>query len=358
MTSVKKNNYSIVDTIFFIIIFIIFIFGSVKMYEGYTLPFSIIFSLSYIGLRLIQKRGIKLSKHVLYFILLTAVTFIHYKLFGGKIYFSLIWLTGGLYWLIFYNISKKITKIFIPSLVFFALTLSTIYLILVFSGITVIESNNIIMPLYKGMMHNRLGDLWAVVLTGVLFDLTQKRKAWHIPILILGITFVAISFSRSAIISLIVGAFFIFYKLRDNNSKYKKIFMSLLVISSLLFILFGVFKTTLFSRPYTFQAIASIANEPFGIGLGNFSKISSQTSLAHNIILEMMSGVGIFSIVFIAWLVNIIRKAFRPDTSLLFGSMFLAIMTNFFFDITYDIPTMMWLWIITGALMFKANTEK
>ena len=358
MSKDKENIHNVIDFIFLFVTFIIFIFGSIKMYEGYTLPLSIVSSLSYLGLRLTQKMGVKFPKSTLFIILSAIISFIHYKIFGGKIYFSLVFLSGGLYWIIFHNIKETMNKIFVPSLVVFSLVMSIIYTILLLSGITTMESNNLVLPLYKGMMHNHLGDLWAVTLVGVIFSTTQERKIWNIPVIVLGLTFVAISFSRSAVVSLVVGSGFILYKIKGNNQKYANLFISLLVVSFVLFVFFGVFKTTLFSRPYTHEAISSIISRPFGVGLGNFSKVSTESSLAHNLILEIVTGMGIFSVAFLFWLIAMFQRIFKAGVSLLYSSFFLAIFTNFFFDTTYDIPTMIWIWIIATALMFATTLEK
>ncbi len=65
-----------------------------------------------------------------------------------------------------------------------------------------------------------------------------------------------------------------------------------------------------------------------------------------------MTGMGIFGLVFIAWLFKIIcdlwSKKFAQN--LIYQAVFFALATNFFFHSTYFIPAMLWLWFMVLGL--------
>ena len=177
----------------------------------------------------------------------------------------------------------------------------------------------------------------------------QKFQKWHIPLFIIGISMVLMSFSRSAILSLIVGSLYIYYK-SDRMKIPQWATITILLLSAFIFLYFGIFKTTLLSRPYIFESIASLIKYPLGIGVGNFNKISVESSATHNVILEFVTGMGILSAIFIVWLLKVYKSLKEVCVNVLYTAMFLAIFVNFLFDVTYTIPTMNWLLFSTLAL--------
>ena len=84
--------------------------------------------------------------------------------------------------------------------------------------------------------------------------------------------------------------------------------------------------------------------------MGNFSSFYSETAWTHNLVLEIISGLGIFSTIFIVWLFNVFKTFLHKDSPIPYEALFLAIFVNFTFDITYIIPTMLWLWFTAFAL--------
>ena len=79
--------------------------------------------------------------------------------------------------------------------------------------------------------------------------------------------------------------------------------------------------------------------------MGNFLFSNEKTAFAHNIVLEVVVGVGVLGVFFVAWLIKVLLDIVRRGKSL-YSALFVALTVNFFFDTTYYIPTMIWLWFI------------
>ena len=120
---------------------------------------------------------------------------------------------------------------------------------------------------------------------------------------------------------------------------------------------------------YLLQGIVGIYKYPLGVGVGNYKIITldrttnifratSFSPMAHNIIIEIISGLGIFAISFIFWLVEVINYVFKKNNNNnnLWAAVFLGLSINFLFDFTYFIPTMVWLWLI--SLGFALSVHK
>ncbi|OGM59246.1 hypothetical protein A3A75_03925 [Candidatus Woesebacteria bacterium RIFCSPLOWO2_01_FULL_39_10] len=114
-----------------------------------------------------------------------------------------------------------------------------------------------------------------------------------------------------------------------------------------------------------------LIKNPFGIGVGNFvytsyankdfiSGLNSFSFYAHNIFLEVISGMGILGLSFIFWFIKVFTKVMNSSNSrIIFTAIFLVLTVNFMFDITYFNPTMMWLWFISlGLAQNKVNFPK
>lgn len=271
-------------------------------------------------------------------------------------YFSLFF-GGGLFWLIFYNLGKEFRP-WIDKLI--------IILGLVFGGLFIYHNYFVeaqikprslyfLSSIYRN--HNHLGDFWAVVLIITAFFLARKPKNVLLWALVpLGVYFLAISQSRASYVALAVGAIYL-AKVKDWVNKYKiisKIFTLLIVA---LFLYIGTQKSILFSRPYFVQGILGFVRNPQGVGVGNFGIISSDvanhilgmsgfSTSAHNIVLEVMTGMGVLGVIFVVWLVTILVELsrYKDQKSLIYRAVFFAVTANFFFDATYFIPGMLWLW--------------
>jgi hypothetical protein len=172
-----------------------------------------------------------------------------------------------------------------------------------------------------------------------------------LPLFVIGAYFLAISYSRSALLALAVGIFYIFQR-SGSREKLKNILIISLLCITTLFIYAGLSKTVLFSRPYFWQAIVGFVRYPLGTGLGNFSVLNAGTNLVHDIVLEMFSGMGIFSVFFIVWLYKVLKILFTAhNINIEAAAVFLAIFIDFSFITTYTIPAFIWLWFMSLALI-------
>jgi len=343
----KILRYS--DIFFLVISCSLFIFGSTTSFKDYTLPISIAGVIALFGIFLIQKKKILLPKSFLLYFLFLIVLIFHTLKFKSSSNFALLFLSGGAFWVAIYNLKDYVSKLFFPFLIALGFSMAGVYLISNALGMSYLHANNLFLPLGAYILHNHLGDLWAIILVGLLYKMSVKVKGWHIPILILGIIFIALSLSRSAVVSLIVGVVYVYYK-SDKLKLSKGWIISIIAGAVLIFLYSSSFKSILFSRPYLVESIKIFVRRPLGLGMGNFYKISPESSVAHNIILEFVVGMGIFSFPFIVWIIGVLRNFWENKSGVLYQAIFLAIFTNFLFDTTYTIPTMLWLWFVSLAL--------
>ena len=116
------------------------------------------------------------------------------------------------------------------------------------------------------------------------------------------------------------------------------------------------------------QAIVGFIHNPWGVGIGNFVQVSQNpenhlwglgghSAVTFNIILEILVGMGVFGFSFLAWFVRIITSLLQvPLRGVpLYRAIFLALTANFFFNSTYFVPTMLWLWFGSLALSQRRN---
>ncbi|OGM15244.1 hypothetical protein A2V56_04110 [Candidatus Woesebacteria bacterium RBG_19FT_COMBO_42_9] len=287
---------------------------------------------------------------------------------------SLIWqnfllfLVGGVFWLGFHNLGQKFKKIFFWLVIFLGAVFGMLFLAEQVLPGNALKPYTLYLPVGFQRNHNHLGDLWALTLIALTYLFVKERKWWNLPLGVLGIYFLGVSLSRSAYASLLVGLTYLFYQF-GWLKKFKSIFLALLAITAGLFLYAGSLKSVLSSRPYFVQAIRGLSKYPFGVGVGNFSVISTDpqiagegakhfSSLTHNLILEITTGLGIFGFVFIAWLIFIVKDLLsskRGGETGVFEAIFFALLANFMFDYTYVIPTMLWLWFTMLGLAQAGN---
>ena len=109
--------------------------------------------------------------------------------------------------------------------------------------------------------------------------------------------------------------------------------------------------------------MAGLIRHPFGVGVGSFKIISGDEAnhwlgsrncslLAHNIILEFISGMGVLGFMFIVWLINrsVDLVTQKVSKHLVWEGVFIGILVNFLFDATYFVPAMLWLWFMVLGL--------
>jgi O-antigen ligase len=269
---------------------------------------------------------------------------------------------GGLFWAAFYNLKKEFEGGFDKLVIILGLIFGILFIVSSLLGGDLISGKSLYLHTSVYKNHNHLGDLWAVVvlISGYYLIKTRKRLYW--PIISLGICFLAISLSRAAYVALAAGLIYLFVK-QNWLIKHKKALKLFALVFVGLFVFAGAQKITLFSRPYFVQGIVGFLRNPLGVGMGNFSIISSDlanhlwgmdafSSIAHNIVLEILTGMGVFGFTFLAWLVIVLKDVWRNNKTknIIYQALFVALGVNFFFDTTYFIPTMLWLWFASLGL--------
>lgn len=328
--------------------------GSTFKYTVFVTTACIALSFCLLGMWLIRGIKIKIPKYFWLYIAFIVSLFIHFKVVGGKISFFLLFASAGILWAAFYNLKEAVSRYFVVLLISLSILMSILYLGALTAGITSFSFNSLFLPIAVGMKHNHLGDLWAITFVAVFQNFITRRNKWHLPLLAMATIFIAMSFSRSALVSLAVGVSYMCYKYK-KKIHIKNALWLMFACLALLFIYFGFFKTTLFSRPYIYEGIKSFWIHPLGIGVGDFQKASPESSVAHNIVLEVVTGMGIFSVAYLFWILYTAWYFVKSKTNVLFTGIAITIFINFLFDTTYTIPAMIWLFFITLALSF---TEK
>ena len=265
---------------------------------------------------------------------------------------------GGLFWISFYNLKKELEGGFGKLVIILGLIFGILFIVCGLLGVDSINGKSLYLQTSAYKNHNHLGDLWALVLVVVGYFLikTQKHRYWLMALV--GVYFLAVSLSRAAYVALIAGLIYLFVK-QNWLAKHKKAFKLFASVFVALFVFAGAQKVTFFSRPYFVQGIVGFVRNPQGVGMGNFSIISSDSanrlwgmsafsSIAHNIILEILTGMGVFGFAFLAWLAIMFKNLWHNNKKkdIIYQALFVALGVNFLFDTTYYIPTMLWLWFI------------
>lgn len=316
----------------------------------------------------VNKKEIETPKLFLEYCLFLLVLAIHTIFSGGRLYFVLLFVSGGLFWLVFYNLSDIFRSKFLFLITLTGIIMGAIFLYFRWIGIEVSNFESIYSSVTASTRHSHIGDLWAIVVIGIFYKIIKKPQIWHWIVLIAAFYFLITSFSRSAYLALFAGILVIFANLEFRRDVMIKRLFSFLILSIItIFIVSGFGKTTMLSRPYYIQAAVGLFEHPLGVGVGNFIKVSQEVGVgylavnatsifAHNLVLEVMAGMGVFSIVFIWWLVRVLYELFtNKDLHHLYLAIFVTILVNFSFDITYGIPTFFWLWFMSLALAQKVR---
>ena len=345
-------------------IFALFVFGGLgEKFLGEAVLLSIFTGL--LGIIFLYKKNkkIKLPPHFTYyflFLLFFQISFFWTRDIKNTLQYFLLFVSGGFFWILAFNAKIKYKHFFEKFLILLGMFFGAMFLINLVGETGYHESLTLFVsePTYKN--HNHLGDLWAVILVIVSFYLIKKPKNfWYLVLMIIGFYFLAISQSRSAYIALLVGVVYLF-KTKGWIVKYKKIFTTLIILGSVLFLYVGSQKSVILSRPYYLQAVMGFLDNPLGIGFGNFGEIYSTYStklynstvfsyLVHNIVLEMLIGMGLFSVFFVIFLYKAVKDILLNTKTykFIYGLVFIVLSVNFLGDATYVIPTMLWIWFIS-----------
>jgi len=269
-----------------------------------------------------------------------------------------LFLSGGLFWIISYNLKKELFPYFDKLIIPLGLIFAGLYFYNNFFGDpSTVRPWSLYLNYSAYRNHNNIGDLWAAVLIVVIYHLLKNpRNVLLWPITLLGGYLLLISQSRAAYVALASGVLFLGSQ-KGWVEKYKKVLAVFLIIASLLFLIIGAQKTTLLTRQYYVQGLLGFIHNPQGVGVGNFDIISRNpqnhilglshfSSVAHNIVLEMVTGLGILGFVFVYWLFKVMTQIWddKNKKNLVYKTVFIALFANFFFHSSYFIPTMLWMW--------------
>lgn len=287
-----------------------------------------------------------LNKRFLLFVLLVGVAYLYDAILGLGGQISWIWylLSCGLFWLLGKVVSREVT-IFIAKKGTWLLVLGLVYGLVGYlvpreSFGDMIRTTRTLLY-WSTENHHHLGDWMAFALIPILGYVGKRRVKLRL-IIILSMVVMLFSMSRSAYLAFVVGLLYVFYLKR---TRYINWVLGLVFVTTLIV---GITKTTLYSRVFFIQAIRGVIVWPFGVGLGNFVKVSQLaqkdlTSVAHNLPLELMTGLGlVVGSMLVLWIVwGIVFVLVNNKNRLLVGSI-LVLVINFFFDYTYVVSTMMW----------------
>lgn len=336
-----------------------------------TITLSVLFSLPAICLGLIQliklKRKLILPKRFAFMVLFVLILQLYLILVPNKLnhfYYTAIMGEGLAYWFIFSNL-KKGEVVLESFLIKLTLIYFLFYIISIISNISLIKLSELIFTQEAPNRHYYFGDLAAFTLTIIIGTHWSSFRPKHWLIIGLSFLSLALSNTRSAYLSLAFGLFYIISK-RGWGTKLKRIVTILLVgLIAGLFFFSSLNKTTLFSRPYFLQSIKAFPKHPMGVGMGNFKIIenelkntgideSSLSIYTHNLFLEALTGVGIFSIPFLIFLILLTKDLLKEKLNIAQGALVIAILTNFLFDTSYTVPGFIWIFFMAiGAFQAK-----
>jgi len=324
-------------------------------------------------LALVWKKRFKLPSgiglYLLFLLALTASTIWHQ---GRKVSleYLILFVGGGLFWLVFYNLKEKLRDGILWVVIFLGLAFAGLFVMNQASGEKVFGYQSLFLPNTPYLQHNHLGDFWAVVLVIAAYFLLRDKKWWIWSLIGLGGYFLLVSLSRSSYVALAVGIFYLFTR-GKWLAKYRKVLWFFLGLALALSLFVGTTKTILFSRPYFVQAVLGFMRNPWGVGVGNFYIISSNpanqllgmhglSGFTHNLVLEFMVGMGFLGLIFVAWLTRVMLSLWqdKDPQNLPFQAIFITLGVNFLFDYTYIIPTMVWLWFMVLGLSYKEGGQR
>lgn len=362
---IRTKGLKIFSFLVLSLLFLLLVFGGSGLKElsvgewGLGLSFLFLLAVPFIKKKFKFPRGF--SVYLIFLILL----FFNVIQKGGLkygYYFLILFFSSGVIWVLSYNLQASLKKhfekiILLAGIIFGIGFIYSTY----FIHFTSNEYFSLFLPYTN--YHNHIGDFWAICLVVLYYLIRQKQRVLYYFLFILGFSFLAISLSRSAFVALAVGVLYIFSK---NQEKGKKLFWAVIVFVGILFLLIGAFKTTLFSRIYFIEAILGFLHNLSGVGMGNFIKISVNSadqvfgvdfvsSFAHNIILEVLTGMGVLGLTFVYFVFDVSYSIFKNSKNVLATAVFFAIFTNFFFDTTYVVSGMFWLWFISLGLAQSQN---
>ncbi|MEK7188357.1 MAG: hypothetical protein AAB685_00710, partial [Patescibacteria group bacterium] len=299
------------------------------------------------------------------FLVFFSLTILWSKNVKESLNYFLWFVGGGAAWIFVYNFREVFEKLLVPIITLLGIVSSVIFLLNQFFPSQYTAPFSLFYPPYASHTHSQLGNLWSILLI-IIVDYVIRTKKWGWLFLgVPSVYFLSVSLSRSAYVSLAVGLIFLFWQ-RGLIARYKRYLYAGISLTVLLFVASAFQKTTLFSRPYFVQGIVGIIRNPFGVGVGNFSIISKDfgnhifgmsgySAFAQNIVLEILTGMGVFGFSFVLWLYFVMSSFWKKNELILFQAVFVAILTSFMFNASYIVPFFLWLWFMALGLSIKES---
>lgn len=285
--------------------------------------------------------------------------------FDETLKYFFLFFGGALVWLFTYNIQgrKVMGKKFLWVVIFLGLFFGQYVIIEQIRDVDVVKSFAVTGFSGLNKNHHHIGDFFSVIAAISLYKfvtLKVSKMFWWILGLI-SVVFIVFSGSRSALLAFGLCALLIFKNLKSFKLS-RGILYALFTLLILGMFYFAQSKSLLLSRPYFIQGIAGLVNNPFGVGMGNFKEISqgpenhlfglnSFSIVAHNLPLEFLTGMGVLGLSFLYFFAKVVLQVLGSfESNPVFSLIFINLTVSFFFDFTYAIPTMLWLWFASLGL--------
>lgn len=351
-------KYSIFDQIFLYLSGISIILGGMGIFKATAIPLSVALCFAFLGIKTLQGYSINIAPTFWLHIAFLLALLISSIFFDGEIIYFWMFLSGGLFWLVIENFFLHLSKYLPPFILVVALIMTATHFLLRLNGIDTLSPDNLFLPIEKQVIHNHLGDLWAIAILPVIYTILRSGGKWYLfAVSVLGLIMVGLSYSRSAIAVLVLGFWYLISKIQAEkktikNTRYlRTVEITILVSIFAVLIYFSTTKSLFFSRPYYIESLISIIKNPLGIGMGNFDMVSRETNNVHNVVLEVINGLGILGVFFIIFLLKAIQALFYKNTNIAAATIWIGIFANFLFDSTYVIPGLLWIWYISFAYL-------
>lgn len=371
LKKVSENIIELVPTSFVLFILLAGGLGTNRFFWALVL---ICVTLLVFVYKVIKSKVIKFPPYFKWYMLFLgtfALSLLWSKDLTASVGYFLVFLSGGLLWIFVYNFSGYFKK-FDTILLILGFIFGNWVIFNYIFKIQTVSPHSLIYFANSWRNHHHIGDLWVVVMLVVVgrFQIKMHKNILWYFVFLFGFGFLLFSQSRSAYLAFMAG-YLLLKKVELLKEGSIKRFYPVIIVVVVLIMITGFNKTLLFSRPYYIQALAGLTQHPFGVGVGGFKFISgdlvnhlfgmSQLSTnAHSLPVEMVSGIGVFGLVFIYWMYLIIKDAVRVkrNRAVYCAAIFVTLTVNFLFDYTYLIPTMLWIWFISLGLLQKTSSSK
>lgn len=342
------------DGLTFIIVSVLIMLGSFGIFREIVLFSGIIIGTILLGIKILIEGKVKIQNSFWIYLVFILVAGIHTLTTKGDFYYFYIYFSGIVFILLASNFNEVFRNFFSYLLVALGLLMGGMYFVSQFVAFDLPSLSTLFAPPTDVIKHSNVGDLWAIIVVATIFGYRHGLNLTKLVITVVGIFFIGISFSRSAVLSVATSILYLFYM--SKTKTLNKYFPYILISLSLFFLIFGSFKSILFSRPYFLESIVGLFKYPLGTGIGRFALVSNSTNFAHNILLEMISAMGIFSLPFIAWVVVVYKNLISVDQNKIFiKSVQLSILFILMFTPNYIVVGFMWLWFISIGLEEKED---